>query len=114
MSLFNILITISTSLLLFGTVYAIVIYYHPFRAGWTWVSVVIGVFFTGAHEMVAIFYTISMDGNLYWIVIYPVIAFSLSGIPMIIGQVAKHINQSRQAHHVINSNLKEENGNGKV
>lgn len=107
MNLFNILITICISLFLFGTIYAVIIYYHPFRSGWTWASVVIGVGFTGAHEMIAIFYTVLMDGDPYWIVIYPLIAFSLSGIPMIVGQVAKHINQSRQAHHI-----EKENGNG--
>lgn len=77
-------------LLIFGIVYAILIARKPFPPKWTWVSVTIGVGITcfGIGEILWIF-----TGN-YFLTFVPIIGFALTGGPMIVGQITKHILQN--------------------
>ena len=90
--------------IIFGVGYAILIYHRPFPPGWTWLSVVVGVAFTGILEIIAILITlISLDlARYWWIASYPLIAYILTGLPMITGQEIK-----RRQQHKTNTSLEQ-------
>lgn len=89
---------ISIGLLIFGVAYAWLIYHRPFPPGKTWLSVVIGVGATIMCEMAATVITLSYYGlqHLFWIALFPVVTFALTGFPMIIFQERKRQKQLKR------------------
>lgn len=76
-------------LLLFGIIYAIYIAIKPFKPKFTWASVVIGDLATdlGSGAILWLF-----TGDLF-LAALPFICHGLTGGPMIVGQITKHIFQ---------------------
>lgn len=94
----TLLALISIVLLIFGISYAVYIYHWPAAAGWTWLSVFIGAGFTLIGEAAAILVILAFSGLLldYWyIALAGPVAFSYTGLPMIVGQVIKYRAQKR-------------------
>lgn len=92
------LLFIAIVLLVFGIGYAVLIYYRPFAPGWTWASVVIGDAFTDVGTSVALMVTLAALGllDLWWLALYPFAAHLLTGLPMIIFQNKKRLDQARR------------------
>lgn len=85
-------------LLAFGIAYAIYIYKWPWKR--TYSEVGLGVAATIAGEMVALGMVLVYYGlfyQLWWIIPFPLIAFILTGVPMMILQEIKTRKQGRKA-----------------
>lgn len=98
----TLLILIALTLLAFGVAYTFYIYYWPAAPGWTWLSVFIGVGLTLIGEAGAILVTLSFSGlltNYWYLALYGPVAFVLTGLPMIAGQIIKYRTQKRANHN---------------
>jgi hypothetical protein len=101
------------ALLSFGLGFAVFIYFRPFKPGWTWASVMIGVGVTILVEAAAIYTALAETGGLApaglpytsWV------AFAETGLPMIGGQLLKAWVQRREREDIKNS-YRVKNGNG--
>jgi hypothetical protein len=87
-------------LLIFGIMYAILIYHRPFHYHWTWGAVVIGVLVTEMGIWFAIIVTVLAAGFNWWIIAYPVVGYAITGIPMIFGQFIKYILERRDNEYL--------------
>lgn len=87
------LLFVACILLVFGVIYAFYIAIHPFAPRHTWLSVVIGDAATdlGASAML---WMLTRDRN---IILIPWVAHALTGLPMILGQLLKHVFQDSGA-----------------
>jgi hypothetical protein len=92
------LATIAFFLFLGGLIYAVLIYFRSLdRTYW---EVVFGVAFTIAGEMAAttaVLIKYQLLETLWWIIPFPLVAFALTGIPMVGLQEIKHQVQKRKA-----------------
>ena len=75
-----------------GIPYAIYIAFRPFDDGWTWLSVAIGVILTITPFSFAMY---RLTGNMEMALSIWVF-FLVSGIPMMLGQIIKHVYLSRK------------------
>lgn len=90
-------------LLAFGIGYAVFIYKWPWKR--TYSEVALGVAATIAGEMVALGMVLAYYGLLYqlwWIIPFPIIAFILTGLPMMIFQEVKTRQQDHKARQLNN------------
>lgn len=115
MGLITMLTITALGLLLFGIIYAVFIYHRGTQAfphGWTWASVVIGDLVTDFGSITAIVVTLSffdLIDQLWWVALVPIASHLCTGIPMIILQNKKRLDQ----HANNNSLVQEIKSNGK-
>lgn len=98
MPLFIGLLIIAIYLILFGIGYAIWIYKWPWKR--TYTEVALGVGATILGESLAILLTLAHFGlleALWWMALFPEIAFILTGVPMMIFQEIKLRQQGNKA-----------------
>jgi len=92
-------------LVTFGCLYAYYIARHPFRRGWTWLSVLIGDGVTDLGSLVMIY---RRTGD-FWAALIPICSHIFTGLPMILGQELKRHWDSRHSQEI----LKDYNGQRK-
>lgn len=101
MDLGLVLFIIGFGLLVIGTLYAVIIYFWPIDR--TWAEVVIGVGLTIGGEMLATACVLLHYGvwsKFWWIILFPLAAFILTGVPMAGLQEIKVRRQRRRGERV--------------
>ncbi len=91
--------------LVFGIWYAVYIYRYPFNL--TWLSVVIGDGATDVFMSIAIFFTLEYYGQsqLWFMAFIPFVMHSLTGVPMIAGQVYKQYRLTHKYTRIVKNGL---------